>query len=202
MSPRRISKRHYKTHPANVVVSVNPDGTVDAVFNCAADAAKLYGITAGTINRYCRTGVIGVGKKWFYEQRFREIYMSCEVEKLRFTLPDDYVPKGKIFYKGHTRGNGWDKRSEESKRRISENGKHRFKEVNESGKNRAGSLKRMKPIVCITDGNEFPSIRHAAEHYGISRSNVRYCAHQVGTTHNLKFRFKSQLENIKNEVDV
>jgi hypothetical protein len=60
----------------------------------------------------------------------------------------------------------------------------------------------MKLIVCITDGNEFPSIRHAAEHYGISRSNVRYCAHQVSTTHNLKFRFKSQLENIKNEVDV
>ena len=44
MPPRRISKRHYKTRSSYVVVSVNPDGTVDAVFNGAADAAKLYGV--------------------------------------------------------------------------------------------------------------------------------------------------------------
>ena len=197
MPPRRISKRHYKTHPSYVVVSVNSDGTVDAVFNCAADAAKLYDVTAGTINRYCRTGVIGVGKKWFYEDKFREIYMSCELEKLRFTLPDDYVPKRGCFYKGHTKGNGWNKRSEESKKKTKETFSRMVKALNEDGRNLLGIHKKMKPIVCITDGNEFPSIRHASDYYGIPRGSIRHCAHRVGITHNLKFRFKNQLENIK-----
>lgn len=200
MPPRRISKRHYKTHPSYVVVSVNPDGTVDAVYNCAADAAKLYGITPGTVNRYCRTGVIGVGKKWFYEEKFRKIYMNCELEKLRFTLPDDYVPKRKGFYKGHTKGNGWDKKSEESKRRSVEAGIRTAKMINKDGRNRLGVSKKRKPVVCITDGNEFPSIRHASDHYGIPKVHISSCIHRVGSTRGLKFRFKSQLENIKEVI--
>ena len=200
MPPRRISKRHYKTRPAFVVVSVNPDGTVDAVFNSAADAAKLYGVVTSTINHYCRTESVGLGKKWFYEENFRKIYMACEWEKLHFTLPDDYVPKRKSFYKGHKKGNGWEKKSDESKRKQKEAAAQRAKMLNESGKNRLGALNNMKPVVCITDGNEFPSIRHAAEFYGIPRGSVRHCAHRVGVTHNLKFRFKSQLENIKNVI--
>ena len=200
MPPRRISKRHYKTRTAFVVVSVNPDGTVDAVFNRAADAAKLYGVTAGTINRYCREGAIGQGKRWLYEEKFREMYMTCQVDKLQFTLPADYDPKRKYFYKGHTKGNGWSKRSEESK----ENSRRIFSKlaeaINRDGRNRLGAYKRGKPVVCLTDGNEFPSISHAADYYGIPRGSVRYCAHRVGVTHNLKFRFKSQLENIKEVI--
>lgn len=200
MPPRIISKRHYKTRPSYVVVSVNPDGTVDAVFNGAADAAKLYGVTASTINRYCRTGVIGVGKKWFYEEKFREIYMACEMEKLQFTLPDGYVPKRGCFYKGHTRGNGWEQRSEESKRKTREDARRRIKAINKEGRNRIGAQKKRLPVVCITDGKEFPSIRHASDYYGIPGSTIQTCIHRVGSTRGMKFRLKSQLKNIKEIV--
>jgi hypothetical protein len=40
MDKEKKEKRHYKTRSSFVVVSVNPDGTVDAVYNSAADAAK------------------------------------------------------------------------------------------------------------------------------------------------------------------
>ena len=195
-----MSKRHYKTRSSFVVVSINPDGTVDAVFNCAADAAKLYDVTPGTVNRYCRTGAIGQGKRWFYEEKFREIYMACEMDKLRFTLPADYVPKRRCFYKGHTKGNGWSKRSEESKEKTRRIASRIAKAINKDGRNRLGGCKKGKTVVCLTDGKEFPSIRCAADHYGIPRSSVHYCAHRIGITHNLKFRFKSQLENIKEIV--
>ena len=200
MPKRRISKRHYKTRAPFVVVSVNPDGTVDSVFNSAEDAGKFYGVAKETVNRYCRTGRIGQGKKWFYEEDFREIYMSCELEKLQFTLPEDYAPKRKHFYKGHPWGNGWDKKSEKDKERYREISRMNAMTVNKSGRNRLGAYKKGFPVVCLTDGNEFTSIRQAARHYGIPECSVWCCVHRVGTTHKLKFRLKSQLANIKEVI--
>lgn len=200
MPKRRISKRHYKTRTPFVVVSVNPDGTVDSVFNSAEDAGNFYGVRKGCINRYCCHGKIGLGKKWFYEKDFQKIYMSCELEKLQFTLPDNYVPRRRGFYKGHTRGNGWNKKSEESKRRCKEAASRNTKKLCETGKNLLGARKRRKPVVCLNDGKEFPSIAQAADYYGIPKSSVQHCVHRVGTTHKLKFRLKSQLENIKEVI--
>ena len=200
MPPRRISQEDHKERSPRVIVSVNPDGSVDAVYNSATDAAKQYGILSQTIRHYCRSGMIGVGKKWFYEERFREIYMTCEMDKLKFTLPDGYVPKEGGSRKGHTRGNGWDKMKEESRAAFRERGKILVRRIFESGGLERSNRKTSKPVVCITDGKEFPSIRRAAEYYGIPRSCIGGCIHRVGSTRGLKFRFKSQLESIKEVI--
>lgn len=200
MTESKKEKRHYKTRPAFVVVSVNPDGTVDAVYNSAAEAAKDLNFDKSTINRYCRTGKIGMGKKWFYEEDFRKAYMNCEFEKLRFTLPDDYDPKRRYFHKGHQHGNGWERKSEAHKEWMRRTGRELVRQINKRGLNVKSAHKQRKPVVCITDGREFPSIHHAAEYYGLSDSHVRSAIHRVGSTRKLKFRLKSQLEKIKEVI--
>ena len=92
------------------------------------------------------------------------------------------------------------KLSEENKRKIRENAVKQAGRLCKTGLNTKGAWKRRKPVVCITDGMEFPSIRHASEHYGISQSCISQCVNSIGSTHNLKFRLKSQLEKVKKIV--
>lgn len=193
-------KKPRRKLPASVVVAVNPDGTVDSVFDNARDAAKYYKIHVSSISKSCCHNRVCMGKKWFYEKDFKRIYMNCETEKLKFTLPENYHPGRWFFYKGHNRGNGYEKLSEENKRKIRENAVKLAERLCKTGLNTKGAWKRRKPVVCITDGMEFPSIRHASEHYGISQSCISQCVNSIGSTHNLKFRLKSQLEKVKKIV--
>ena len=189
-----------RNRPPRTVVSVNPDGTVDCIFDSAEQASVKHGCNRATINRYCKQGLIGLGRKWFYEDDFRQIYMNCELERLRFTLPDDYVHGRSYFRKGHTHGNGWERKSEESRQRQREQAREQAGRLNRSGANCKGAFKTWKPVVCLTDGTEYPSIRHAADHYGIPQNKIVQAIHRVGTTCGLKFRLKSQLESVKEAI--
>ena len=186
--------------PPKTVIAINPDGSVCAVFNNSKDAAKMFGVIPNTINRYCFRQRIGMGKRGLYEEDFRAVYMRCELDKLKFELPEDYAPGKSPFQKGHKLGNGWEKKSEEYKQRTREMALERINSVNKSGANTRGVRMKMKQVVCLNDGMEFPSIQHAANHYGISRNMVSWSAHKTRTAHGLKFRFKSQLEKIKEVI--
>lgn len=96
-------------HPGKkkVVVAVNPDGSVERVFDYIKDAAAYYGCDRHSISRICRKGITAHGFKWFYEEDFRRIYMNCELEKLQWT-PDPNRDRWTYrFVKGHNAGNGF-----------------------------------------------------------------------------------------------
>ena len=102
-------------HPGKkkVVVAVNPDGSVERVFDFIKDAAAYYKCDRHSITNSCRRGTVAHGFKWFYEEDFRRIYMNCEYEKLRWT-PDPNRDRWTYhFKKGHKAGNGIEKWSEQ-----------------------------------------------------------------------------------------
>lgn len=193
-------KRKNGTKPPQVLVAVNPDGTVYAVFNNSREAAKIFPVTADSINRWCFRNNIGYGKKWFYEKDFRQIYMNCEIEKLQFTLPEDYLPGRSYLRKGHKHGNGWEKRSEEDKQKTREHARERALKLNASKANLKGAKPNKKPVVCVTDGRVFPSISEAADYYGMPRNHVAMSLYRMGTTRGMKFRLKSIIDNIKDVI--
>lgn len=182
------------------VVAVNPDGSVAEVFEFIKDAVAKYGMDRHSITNSCRRGCICHGWKWYYEEDFRKIYMNCEFEKLKFTLDPNRDPVTYHFRKGHKAGNGLLKMSAETRRKKAEVARENCRKRKERGGYEESKKKLWKPVVCLTDGKEFPSIAHAAEHYGIPRHHISGAIHRVGTTRGLRIRLKSQLEGIKEVI--
>lgn len=189
-------------HPGKkkVVVSVNPDGSVERVFDFIKDAAAYYGCDRHSITNSCRRGSVAHGFKWFYEEDFRQIYMSCEYEKLRWT-PDPNRDRWKHhFKKGHKAGNGIESWNEERLEKARATMRNNCLQRKARGGYEESRKKLWKPVICLTDGKEFPSVKHAAEHYGLSPHAVSSAIHRVGSVHGLKIRLKSQLENLKEVI--
>lgn len=182
------------------VVAVNPDGSVAEVFEYIKDAVAKYGMDRHSITNSCKRGTICHGWKWFYEEDFREIYMNCELEKLKFTRDPNRDPITNHFVKGHKAGSGFQKLTEEQKKRKVEGVRAAMKRRKESGGYDESSKKSWKPVVCLTDGKEFPSIKHASEYYGIPTHYISAAIHRVGTVRGLKIRLKSQLERVKSVI--
>lgn len=189
-------------HPGKkkVVVAVNPDGSVERVFDYIKDAAAYYGCCRHSITDSCRRGNVAHGFKWFYEEDFRRIYMNCEFEKLQWT-PDPNRDRWTYrFKKGHKFGNGYGNLSEEQKRNRGETVRSAMKRRKEHGGYEELAKKLHKPVVCLNDGKEFPSVKHASEYYGIPPNQISGAIHRVGKVRGLKIRLKSQLEGLKEVI--
>ena len=193
--------RGYK-HPGHkhTVVAVNPDGSVFEVFEFIRDAVAKYGMARKSITNSCKRGALCHGKRWFYEEDFRRIYMNCEIEKLKFELDPNRDPVTKYFVKGHKLGNGHDKLTEEQKQRKISRVREACARRASNGEYKESNKKCRKPVVCLNDGKEFPSVSRASEYYGIPRTQVSEAIHRVGTVRGLKIRLKSQLEKIKEVI--
>lgn len=189
-------------HPGrkHAVVAVNPDGSVFEVFEFIRDAVAKYGMDRHSITNSCKRGTLCHGKKWFYEEDFRQIYMNCEIEKLKFELDPNLDPVTKHFVKGHKLGNGHDKLTEEQKQRKVSRTRETCARRARDGGYKESNKKCWKPVVCLNDGREFPSVRHASEYYGIPPNHISGAIHRVGTVRGLKIRLKSQLERIKEVI--
>lgn len=179
---------------------MNPDGTVAEVFEYIKDAVAKYGMDRHSITNSCRRGCICHGWKWFYAEDFSRIYMNCEYEKLRFTLDPNRDPVTYHFRKGHKLGNGFKKRSAATSAKMKEVARRNCIRRRESGGYAESSKKLWKAVVCLNDGREFPSIKHASEYYGIPRHHISGAIHRVGTTRGLRIRLKSQLERVREVI--
>ena len=182
------------------VVAVNPDGTVAEVFEYIKDAVAKYGMDRHSITNSCRRGCICHGWKWFYAEDFSRIYMNCEYEKLRFTLDPNRDPVTYHFRKGHKLGNGFKKRSADTSAKMKEVARRNCIRRIESGGYTESVKKLWKAVVCLNDGREFPSIKHASEYYGIPRHHISGAIHRVGSTRGLRIRLKSQLERVREVI--
>ena len=196
-----MGKKGYK-HPGKKrrVVSVNPDGSVNEVFEYIKDAVAKYGMDRHSITKSCKHGNVCHGWKWFYEEDFRKIYESCQIEKLQFTLDPNRDPVTYHLKKGHKAGSGYSKLTEDQKRKRLGAVREAMKRRKENGGYEDSAKKIMKAVVCLTDGREFPSVKAASEFYGIRPNLISSCVHRVGSTHGLKFRLKSQLARIKEVI--
>lgn len=189
-------------HPGKkkVVVAVNPDGSVERVFDFIKDAAAYYKCDRHSITDSCRRGTVAHGFKWFYEEDFRRIYMNCEYEKLRWT-PDPNRDRWTYhFKKGHKAGNGIEKWSEQRLQKARDTMRSNCLRRKERGGYEESRKKLWKPCICLNDGREFPSVRHAADYYGLSPHAVSGAIHRVGKVKGLKIRLKSQYNNLKEVI--
>lgn len=182
------------------VVAVNPDGSVAEVFEYIKEAVAKYGMDRHSITKSCKNGSVCHGWKWFYEEDFRKIYMNCELEKLKFTLDPNRDPVKYHYIKGHKAGSGYANLTEEQKQKKTTAVRAAMKRRKENGGYEESKKKLWKTVVCLEDGKEFPSIKHASEHYNIPANMISGCIHRIGKTRGLRFRLKSQLESIKEVI--
>lgn len=186
-----------RKHP---VVAVNPDGTVAGCFDFIKDAVALYGMDRHSITDSCRKGKICRGLRWYYEEDFRRIYMEQRMDELKFTLDPNRDPITYRFRKGHTFGNGWDKRSEEKKAEHRKWTSERSIRLNKTegsnwGKQRGEFACRHKEVVCLETGEVFYSIADCARRLGLSSQAVFSAIKRLGKSGGYSFRYYSHHNN-------
>lgn len=179
-------------HPGkkHAVVAVNPDGTVAGFFEYIKDAVEKYGMDRHSITDSCKRGTICRGLRWWYEEDFRDIYMSQDLDKLKYTLDPNRDRLTYHFKKGHKAGNGWHKLTEEQKLKIKHAVGKTAKRLNEDGtKNFGRFLDKRKPIKCITTGQKFNSIKECSAYTDIAANQICMAAKRGGTTHGMRFQY-------------
>lgn len=179
-------------HPGKkrAVVAVNPDGSVAGYFEYIKDAVAKYGMNRHSVTNSCRRGTICRGLKWFYEEDFRRIYESGEFEKLKYTLDPNRDRMTYHFKKGHKANLGiyW---TDERRRKRAEDIKVVIKRRIENGAYKEAAKKLHKEVINIDDGTVFPSVKAAAEYYGIPRNTISMCMHNFGKVRGMRLRLKS-----------
>lgn len=166
------------------IVAVNPDGSVAGFFEYIKDAVDRYGMDRHSITDSCKRGTICRGLKWFYEEDYRQIYMKCEFEKLRYKLDPNRDRKTYHFKKGH-----------KFVGKLSEKGlqKKRERMINvaamrkQRGDYELMSEKRKKPLRCVNDGMCFDSRKEASQYYNIPQHQICAAITRNGIVHGLKF---------------
>lgn len=174
--------------PKRGVVAVDTDGSIKWYFESRSEAEKYTrshhrDMGNALKNRYYTLK----GYKWYYESDYRDGWMRYGEEYFSWEPSETHRRFGSGFLKGHKLGNGYERWSEEAKKRRSDIARMvclKRKENNgyvESGK------KLRKPVICITDSMTFESIKHAAQHYEIPANQISASITRNGTVRNLKF---------------
>lgn len=149
-----------KKHP---VVSLDTDGSVLERFAFIKDAVAKYGMDRHSITKSCRHGKVCHGWRWMYEEDYERMVKEGRQEELRYTRDPNRDPTTNHFVKGHKMGNGRDRMTEETKERLRGSARDRMTKLHREGRVRH----HRKAVVCLTDGQVFPSIKVAADFYGL-----------------------------------
>lgn len=186
-------------HPGKkrAVVAVNPDGSVAGYFECIKDAVDKYGMDRHSITDSCRRGTICRGLRWWYEEEFREIYLRGENDKLKYTLDPNRDRLTYHFKKGHKAGNGWDKCSEEKKKKRREIARERALQMIQEGTKNFAKPKMKRPVRCITTGKEYDSLKSCAADTGIASNQIGRAARLRVATHKKRFEFIGPDERLR-----
>ena len=172
------------------VVSVDTDGSIHGYFPSRAEAEILSGICHKDMGRALKNHYYTCkGYRWYYEEEYREGWFLYAEEHFAWIPSDTHKRAGSGFKKGHKLGNGYAQWSEEAKERKSEAVRRMCLMRKERGDYDAQGLKQRKPVICVTDGLKFDSIKSAGEHYGIPWHYISASLKRGGTTRNKKFEY-------------
>lgn len=185
--------------PKRPVVSVDTDGSIHGYFESRTEAEKLSGICHKDMGRALKNHYYSCrGFKWYYENEYREGWFRFGEEHFAWEPSVTHKRFGTGFKKGHTLGNGYQYWTEETRRKRSEASRRLCYLRKERGGYASMAKKLMKPVVCVTDGMVFESVKACAKHYGIPSNYISASIIRNGTTKGLKFRFNDlQTDHIR-----
>lgn len=146
------------------IVAINTDGSVAGYYDCIKQFGDMHHVDVSHLGDAIKKNRFFFGYKWMKESDYREKYMRGE--DMSYKLPEIYYARG-----GIRKGMGrkfYESLSKETRSRIIEASRKSATE-----RNRKGQIGYPpKPVICITTGERFESVRQCAKHYGIKPATV------------------------------
>lgn len=149
----------YRTKP---IVAVGRNGEVLSYYESIAEAARMNGFSESAISYAISRGGTSHHIKWMKESDYREMWMNGRTDELSYSyrqMNSDRVRKG------------WQNASKEKRAsRMANISMARKKLVKEHPEVMSATIKsHLQPILCISTGECFESIKAFAEKYGLNR---------------------------------
>ena len=167
------------------IVAIDADGSMCGYFDGIVYAARKYHLTAGKISEACKTGRIYYGLKWMYDEEYRKLWLEGRTHELAFkrTKYNQPMKKGTTAFKPMSE---W---SEESRQRRKKKYSETAYRLVHDPNCRFGKVTSRKPVLCVTTGTEYPSIKAAALALGIPKNQISGALTRNGTVHGYKFKY-------------
>lgn len=145
---------------------ISKDGGVLAYFeNGVPEAAEALHSKRSNIYHAIKFGKLHKGKKWMYEEDYREFYLQMRTGDLSYSFKQWKSEKAHKIWKSMT-----EQSREERGRKISEKLKQHIADGKDYQKRAA--LARRKPVLCVTTGETFISLMDFCERYHIHQANA------------------------------
>lgn len=147
------------------VVAINNSGGVAGYYSSIAEAARVNGFSESPIHHAITSGGTSYRLKWMKEEDYRKIWEEGRTDELKFSYRQ---------MKSERVRRGWSSAS--SKKRSERNAnisKSRKKLVSDHPEVMAEAIKAHKqPVMCVSTGECFDSIKAFADRYGLNRISV------------------------------
>lgn len=147
------------------VVAVNNSGGVAGYYSSIAEAARVNGFSESSIHHAIASGGTSYRLKWMKEEDYRKIWEEGRTDELKYSYKQMNSDRARRSWSSASSK----KRSE----RIANISKSRKKLVSEHPEVMAEAIKAHKqPVMCVSTGECFDSIKAFADRYGLNRISV------------------------------
>ena len=143
---------------AKAVVAVKPDGSMYGWFESLGQAERQK-YTRSMILHAIEKNILYKNIKWMYKEDYDHYVIECNTHLLSYEIPSKGVP-GKPNPRNVKKMHITEKGLVSLRRNMAKATASRKMEYNK------------KPVICISDGFVFPSIKNASNHYGIKACNI------------------------------
>lgn len=167
------------------VVVINPDGTVKARYDSVAQCQRAFGVRdRHTVTKAAQGKFKCRGFRIMYEEDWSPLgdyrYKPTQGRDIYGRLTDGNVARAMARFV-----------SPEARQRQRILSRELSLRMCKDPNSKWGKPK-YKPVLCLTTGEKFKSVKEAAEHYGMPRHYISGAIHRNGTTKNLKFIFDNE----------
>lgn len=147
------------------VVAIGRDGEILSYYESIAEAARMNGFSESAISHAVSSGGLSHRIRWMDEQSYRDIWMKGKTDTLKYSykqINSERVRKGWMSVSAEKR-NGRKANIRKSKKKLMSE----RPEVME-----AAIRSHFQPVLCISTGECFESIKAFADAYGFRRDSA------------------------------
>ena len=140
-------------------------GEIIGYFESSTQAAKCHGVFLSNLHRALRKGSLYRGRKWMYEEEYRDYWMQRRTKELSYTEHE---------IRSRRAAKSWSKLTPEQRK---ERGRLISKGLRASAKvqqfdAKAAWTATSRPVMCVNTGERYPSIAKCARSIGASPAGV------------------------------
>lgn len=174
-------------YPSRPVVVINYDGTVLKRFPSVKATQEYFGRKdRHSVIYACTRGTLCGGYRMMYEEDYVP-WADYHYAKPRF-----YDSRGWLM-KGHNYNSWKMKLTPEGREKQRATARRTARRMVDDPNCRFGKVNHNKPIVCVSTGERFPSIKDCAIKLGIAPNQISAAITRRGTTHGYTFQKETSL---------